>query len=189
MSSHNPLASQQAATGLRPPIQSPGSAGFRGSIWRSADCLVVAHKAHLPERCVKCNTPVVYKRDIKLAWHNPVVYAGLFLGLIPYVLLAIALQKRMTVRVGLCPAHVAKRRYAMLFGVLGCFAGLGVIILGIGNDSGWIALGGLVALLGALIYLAFAPRIVWPKKITRELAWVKGVSPEYLAGLPELPLL
>lgn len=38
-----------------------------------------------------------------------------------------------------------------------------------------------------LFYLIVAARIIWPKKITRELAWIKGVTPEYFVGLPEFP--
>lgn len=188
MSSQNPFSSPQTATNFKVPAPGGGSTVFGGTLWRSGDCLVVAHQTKLPDRCVKCNTPAVYKKKMKLSWHNPLVYAGLLLGLLPYILMAIALQKRMNVAVGLCPDHIRKRRNAILLGVLGCFAGLGVLVLGIAWENAWIALGGPLMIVVALVYLTIGPRIVWPQKITREHAWIKGVSPEYLDGLPELPL-
>lgn len=189
MSSHNPFASPQTATRFGSPVQnSAASAVFGGAIWRSGNCLVVGHDTRLPDRCVKCNGATPNKRKMKLAWHSPVAYVGLLLGLIPYVLLAIGLQKRLTVHVGLCSTHVAKRRKAILLGTLGIFAGIAVLIVGGVQENPWIALGGFVLLMFSVFYLVFAPRIVWAKKITRDHAWIKGVAPEYLAGMAEFPL-
>lgn len=180
----NPYAAPQAAT------NEPISADASGNAWRSGSDLVVNAQAELPERCVKCNAPAE-RRRFQLTWHTPLAYLGLLGGLIPYIILALVLQKKLTVHVGVCRDHTRKRRRVILLGTLGFLAGLGLLIFGGISlrppTSGIVMLSGFVLLLGSAIYGAAASRIVWPKKIVNQVAWLKGAGPEYLAELPELP--
>lgn len=180
----NPYAAPQSA--MREPILSDAAA----NAWRSGSYLVVTALAELPDRCVKCNAPAERKR-FRLAWHTPLAYLGLLGGLVPYIVLALVLQRRLTVHVGVCRYHTRRRRMAMLLGTLGFFAGFVLLIFGgvslRSPTSGIVMFIGFVLLIGAAIYGAAASRIVWPKKIVNQVAWIKGAGPEYLAELPELP--
>ena len=124
----------------------------------------------------------------KLAWHSPVAFLGLLLGLLPYVLLAIIIRNKLTVYVGVCAGHRRKRRNAILAGVLGSLVGFLLFIAGAGSArrvGGGLILIGLALLILAIIYGILASRIVWPKVIRKDRAWVKGVCPAFLADLPE----
>jgi hypothetical protein len=50
-----------------------------------------------------------------------------------------------------------------------------------------VALVGLALLLGGMIYGAVAAPPVVPTKIDKQFVWLRKVSPEYLASLPEVP--
>lgn len=70
-----------------------------GDVWREGDVLVCTAGANLPPRCVKCNAPAdMPPRRYIFHWHHPVIYAALLLGVLPYVILAIALRKRSAAR-------------------------------------------------------------------------------------------
>jgi dienelactone hydrolase len=187
MESINPYKSPQATR--RSPVGS--GAGLQGA-WRSGSLLVVSHEAELPDRCVKCNARVGNQRmRRKLAWHSPVAFLGLFLGLLPYIILALMMTKRLTLYVGVCEQHRSKRRNAILVGYVGFFAGFFLMIffgvVASRGGSALLILIGFVLLLVALFYGMLASRVVWPKKIDKDLAWVKGACPEYLAHFPEYP--
>jgi hypothetical protein len=148
---------------------------------------VVVPQAALPDRCVKCNAPAEgFRKRMRLAWHSPLAYLGLLFGLLPYIVIALMLTRRLTVEVGVCQAHMKRRRLAIAVGWLGSLLGFVVLFVGAANDSGPIILIGIVLLLGSIVYGILASRIVWPTKIENKVAWVKGACPEYLAALPEM---
>lgn len=150
--------------------------------------MVVVPKAVLPDRCVKCNAPAeAYKRRISMSWHSPMAYLFLLLGLLPYIIAALLMTKRLTVHVGVCPEHKRKRLLAEVWTTLTVLAGIGLLVAAITIDgAGVLALAGFAVLLAALVYGLVAVRIVTPKKIDKQFAWVKGVSPDFLAQLPDV---
>ena len=161
--------------------------------WRSGKLLVVGHKAELPNRCVKCNAQIERERKrYNLTWHSRLAFLGLLLGLIPYVLIALATQRKLTAHVGVCDEHRRKRRNAVLLGLLGMVVGLVIIVIGAmlrrqPTATFWLIVGGVVFSFVALCYASFASRVIWPRKIDRKLAWIEGAGEEYLAALPDMP--
>lgn len=186
MDSTNPYASPRAVAASA----ALSDAGL--AAWRSGSILVVGPNVQLPDRCVKCNAPADGQlRRFRMSWHSPAAYLGLLLGLIPYILIAIILQKKLTVYAGVCDYHTRKRRMIIVGSILGCLAGLAVVIFafaGFRQPNGPLFLGGMVLLLAAMVYGAVASRILWPKRIRKDLAWVKGACPDYLAAFPEYTL-
>jgi len=161
-----------------------------GGAWRSGSLLVVASKAELPERCVKCNQPAsgLIKR-FRLAWYPPLVYLSLVLGLIPFVILVLVLQHKMTVHAGVCPVCRSKRRRTMLVSWLGSIGGLILAIYAISVNGGWLIGIGVALFLISLVYGVLASRIIWPKRIKDNLAWLNGAGPDFLSTLPEFDRL
>ena len=132
----------------------------------------------------------------KLTWFHPLIYLSLFLGLLIFVILAIVLQKRATIYIGLSPQWYRKRRRAIWIGwittLLGVatMAGSIAILARTNGDAGWAGWGialGFIVLLGGAIYGSAASRMVTPVRITDEHVWLKGVHPDYLADFPPWP--
>lgn len=186
MDSSNPYAAPQSA--IIPAELSESQA----HAWRQGDVLIVTARAELPPRCVKCNVPTdeLMIRKFNLVWYPSIAYLGLLLGALPFILLAIILQKKMSVFAAVCADHRRKRRYAMLFAWLGVLAALVMIIGGAssGKAAGAvIAVGGVLVFLSAVLYGIIGSRLIWPKRINKQFAWIKGACPEYLATFPEFP--
>lgn len=185
MQSHNPFASPQA---LAPPSVDPATGA---AIWRSGNLLVVGADQALPDRCVRCNAPAEgYQLRRKLVWYPAWAYLGLLGGIIPFVLLALITQKRLTTYVGLCPAHRGRRRRAITLGWLSPLAGVFLMIVAgsVRTGAGFLLLGGLLLILGGGLCGALLARTVWPKRIREGRAWIKGVCPQLLAEFAEYGL-
>jgi hypothetical protein len=124
---------------------------------------------------------------VRLSWHSPLAYLGLLGGLLPYIIVALIMTKRLEVRVGICQRHIQRRRVLMLVATLGFL--LGVVLVGVAfagkSPNGALVLLGMLVILFSLITAVVGPRVVWPSRIEGDLAWVKGVCPEYLDSLPE----
>jgi hypothetical protein len=160
--------------------------------------LLVAPRAELPDRCVKCNVAHdVQKKTFRLAWSPGWSYIlfvpGVLLGLLPGALVLMLFQRKLSVQIGVCRRHVSARRKAILYAWIGSIAAVGLMIYGFSLDnSTMIAVAvpaGVGFLLASLVYGIVGARIVWPKRIHDDLAWLKGASPEYLAALPEFTQL
>ena len=184
MTSVNPYASPQFS---EPP---PGAIGERGA-WRSGKLLVVTPGVQLPDRCVKCNSPASgYGKRLRLAWHSPLAFLALLGGLLPYIIVALILTKRLTVYVGVCPRHRRRRWAGIVAGWLGFILGFLLCVVGASARAptgAWAFVMGMVMILLSLVAGIVGSRIVWPKRIGDNLAWIKGVDPEYLAGFPDFP--
>jgi hypothetical protein len=177
----NPYASPQTSSEV--PTRSATSLG----VWRRGDLLIVAHKTALPDRCVKCNAPVDQERmRFRLSWYPPIALAGLLLGVLPFLLIVLVTRKKMTVHVGVCDQHRARRRLGLWVGYLGALAGIGLMIVSAtsGTVNGWLFLGGITVLAATVIYVIRTTPIIRPKRIDKQLAWLRGACPEYLAALP-----
>jgi flagellar biosynthetic protein FliP len=76
------------------PFAAPGSMGIvdivptSGAYWHEGKLLVALPNAELPARCPKCNVPVDdHRKRYNLSWYPPIAYAGLLLGVLPFLLI------------------------------------------------------------------------------------------------------
>jgi hypothetical protein len=154
--------------------------------WHNGKLLIVGHKPTLPPRCVKCNAPTELPlKRFRLAWHSPFVYlAFVLLGPLAYIAVALIFRRKMTVQVRICDYHRFHRRLAILAGVLGTLFGFGLVIAGGMSASGLPALLGVLLVPTAIVFSFYRARIVWPKRIDKQFAQLRGACPEYLAELP-----
>jgi hypothetical protein len=171
----------------------PVLANFAG-IWRQGSVLVMHKKAPLPDICLKSNKPAKGRLVRKLQWHNPALALTIVLGVLVYLILALIVTKKATLRIPLSDEWLARRKSRMLIawgiaaaGLLLCV--LGIVLAGM-TDRGEFALLlilGFFMMIGAAIYGQYACRMVWPKRITDEYVWLKGVNPEFLDRLEVFP--
>lgn len=159
----------------------PGGA----SLWRDNAKLVTGRDSTLPDRCVKCNSPSRNRLVKKMYWHPPAYFALLCLGAIFYIIAALIVRKQANVTIGLCDTHFQKRKTAVI--VTWSLVGLAILLFVIAGaaDMGALAAIGTFALLGAMIYGVAAIPMVGATKMDDRFVWLRGVSKEFLAGLPE----
>lgn len=177
--SRNPYAAPQSSLTDRAP----------SACVRDGNILVVPAGHDLPPRCVKCNEAAELDRPRKFAWHHPGWYLFIPINILVYAVIATLVQIKATLAIGLCQAHRARRRNAY-------FAALAIMMLG--TASLWLcmtddgaglsvsmlaSLGG-VALIVAVVVAIVGGRVVWPSRITREEARMKGCGSAFLDSLP-----
>jgi hypothetical protein len=160
------------------------------SIWRSKNLLVMRKGAQLPDRCIKTNKPANGKRfKATLYWHHPVIYLLILLSLLIYVIVAIAVRKKAVVYVGVTEEMLQKRKRAILWGWGVGIAGIILFFsaLSLQSESAmWVlVLLSLVLMLGGLIGGINKATLVNVDRIEDEYIWIRGVTKEYLALLPE----
>jgi hypothetical protein len=156
----------------------------------------VMHKqAVLPPRCIKTGAPAEAWLSRTLYWHHPaLILLVVFPGLLVYAIVALIVRKSAKFQFPVTYQSRNKLRIRLAVGILSLLASFGAMI------GGFIAadklqepsLGGVGMLLffGLLInsiMFFFLSRLVTPTKITDQFAVVKGVSPEFLSGLPDWP--
>jgi len=159
-------------------------------IWRSGNLLVIRKGAPLPDRCIKTNQPANGKRfRATLYWHHPAIYLLILLNLLIYVIIATALRKTAIVYVGVTEETLQKRRRAILWGWVVGIAGIilffSALSLQSGLTMGILILLSLVLMLGGLIGGIAKATLVKVDRIEDEYIWIRGVTNEYLALLPE----
>jgi len=155
------------------------------TIWHSKSALVMAKRAPLPERCVKCNAPTRYKLKRNLRWHHPALYLVIFAGVLLYFILSLVLSKSATVHVGLCETHVATRKRDMLITCVLVLLSFGCFFLAAAAEEMTFLFVGIFVLLGAIIYGIARARVVSPQKIDDHYVWLAGVDDSYLNQFPE----
>jgi hypothetical protein len=197
MTDFNPYAAPESieSSVLRAVVIDDGQAEPVG-VFRLGKQLVMHRTAILPNRCVKSNEPVDQLRLVRsLSWHHPLVYLTLLINILVFIIVALAVRKQATIRVGLSDEWFRKRRMAILIGWTFGLLGIAIVVVSLMNTlgpggSGYAGLGivcGLVMLLAAAIFGIVRAQIVRPARITNEYIWLTGVHPDYLAELPEWP--
>ena len=155
-------------------------------VWRDGKLLVMMEDAVLPDRCVRCNAPAHEQLKRKLEWYpRYIIYVFLFIRLLGLILYLLK-RKRATIYIGMCQAHMLKRRNGRLLG--GAFVALGFFLGFLTAVTGdFTALGvGCVAMLVGLIIIVAMTQTVTADKIDEPYIWVKGVHKDYLKSLPSL---
>lgn len=168
-----------------------------GAVSRDGKVLYIPAGAELPDFCLRCNAPAEgYRKKVKLSWHPPALLLLIFLGLLPYAIVALIMTKKARVQVPLCAKHRASWTMLATVGLLLLLAAIGVFIAlavmdshrtGAGKGILDQALGSGACLLfplagvGGIVLLFLGIRRVSPQKIDEfGNAWIKGVSPAFL---------
>jgi hypothetical protein len=157
-------------------------------VWRDDKTMVLAKNAPLPAVCVKCGCAVEqadFKRNFR--WHTPALYLLLLISVPIYLIVALCVQKRATVHLGLCEEHRAKRRKGLTVGWVAFVLGLVMLLFGIGSETPALLLLGLLGFFAGLIYVLVAAHLLTPKKIDQNFVWLNGAHPDLLARLPQWP--
>jgi hypothetical protein len=183
----NPRTAAQAGVVLADGYVMPPPPGA-GGVWRDGKTMVMAKGAYLPDRCVKCNAPANGLRlKRKLSWHHPLLYLLAFGAMLFYLILAMALSKRVTVDFGICAEHLRRRRTLMAIGLGLLVAGILIPIVAFTYDYAGLGLLGILLAIFSVVWLILANRIVTVKKIDDYYLWLTGVNEQFLALFPTLP--
>ncbi|MES1175314.1 MAG: hypothetical protein ABUL62_13420 [Myxococcales bacterium] len=153
------------------------SPGDGGGLRREGDLVVIpVSGAAFPPRCVVCNESAVKRLKRRAFWHPPGYFALLVVGVWIYVIVSLIVRKRADFDVGLCQRHVERRRNGMLIGWIGSIA---CFIAAIATASQYPVLAVLFGLgcLGSIIAGAVMVRVVTPKRIDKQYAWLKFDKP------------
>jgi hypothetical protein len=151
----------------------------------------------LPRVCARCGATAVVSPAKRFSWHPPWVVVFILVAIPIYIIIALALTKRMTVPVPFCERHRHYWRNRLLF-VLGGLAVL--LVLGVGGGilasalddrgqgnifgavcGGTIVLG-LIWLIAAAIVQAISIR---PNEITDRSITLVGVSADFVDAVRE----
>ena len=163
----------------------PYAAAYAQGFWRDGSTLVMYKHLPMPDRCIKCNAPANGIRlRRKLSWHPPAYFLLVFIGVLLYAIVAMIASKRATIDVGLCEEHYNKRRTGILVSWLMFALSIGSFVLATILGGEFVAFLGGIFLLASIICAIVMTRVVVPKKIDDQFAWLRGVSDEYLNQLP-----
>lgn len=158
------------------------------TMWRDGPTLVVPREAVLPNRCVKCNAPAERRLIRRLYWHHPAFYLLILVSIWIYIIVALLVRKKAVIDVGLCARHHAQRRRSILICwviLLMCIAGF-IASTQLHRDYSWLFWSCLFVFVGDLIYAAVIQRLIVPKCIDNEYAWLRKIHPDFLAEFPLL---
>jgi hypothetical protein len=155
----------------------------------------------LPRVCMRCGQPSAVVRVRTFSWTPSWVALLLLAGLLPYIIVALILTKRMRVEVPLCAAHKGHWfwRAVLIWGsmlVLGALAILGIAIQAVLADQGggrgdetfaYVCWGSIGLLLVWIVIVAVAQQTaIRPVEITDDTITLTGVSPDFRHALKEL---
>jgi hypothetical protein len=158
--------------------------GTQGMFWRSGPLLMVRDGAVLPARCVKCNGHVhePLKRR-RFYWHHPALLVLILLNALIFVIVAMLVRRRAEVTFGLCPRHRRKRNTAILLGVLGVVASILMMIGSVAFRELSVTFIGLLALLVSMLIAITVGRAMFPARIDKSGAQLRGCGEAFLASL------
>jgi len=186
MSDFNPYAAPQVTDEMTQPTSQDSPVG----VWRKGNLMVMHKSAVLPNRCVKSNEPAERQLQRKLSWHHPAVYLALLLNLLIYLILALALGKKVVIHVGLSDRWFAKRRRAILIGWSLVLASVASLVCGFFADPNWapaFIIASLPLFFIGVFWGLLGARMVYAKKIDANYIWLGGVHASFLETLPPWP--
>jgi len=184
----NPYAPPQAAYGAYP----AGPVEYAVPPPRVEGPLVtIAKTCALPPLCVKCGTPDALRgRWQAFAWFPAWTYFLLFAGLLPLIIVQMAMTKRARLWLPICPPCNSRwttarvlRSLAIIGPIVG---GLGLAFAGVAMDQGFVVWAGVLLFFpGILVVIPIElllqrPRILRAVFIDDRFVTLKGVSPQAL---------
>ncbi|HZU36874.1 MAG TPA: hypothetical protein VFA18_13225 [Gemmataceae bacterium] len=155
----------------------------------------------LPPVCIRCGgDAAVYKQRL-FSWHPSWVWVLIFVGLLPWAIVAMALTKRMRVYAPFCELHRNhwRDRALYVFGGLAVVAliGFGLVAALImesnaprnqGNETltGWLCFGGCaVAFVWLIIAAVVENRTIHATEITKRTIVLVGVSTDFIDAVED----
>jgi hypothetical protein len=168
----NPYAPPRAETDF-----AVGLAGPYQVLRREGEFVVIpVLGASFPPRCVVCNEPGQHRLRRKLWWHPPGYYALICVGWVIYAIVAMIVRKSADFEIGLCDAHLARRRNAILLGWLGvpaCIAA-GALLIDLAPALATMLF---IVSFGLLVTSLVMVRLVSASRIQDGTAWIKVGRP------------
>jgi hypothetical protein len=164
-------------------------------VFRMSDNRLVVHKAAaLPAVCIKTGLAAETSVRRTLYWHHPLlILLVVFPGILIYAIVALIVRKSATLQFPITYRARNKLRWRLAVGFISLLGAPICLFIGVSlahNQSevfGWIGAFLFLALfINAIVFLLLG-RLVTPTKITDQFCVVKGVSPQYLAILPQWP--
>ena len=155
----------------------------------------------LPKVCMRCGAPADQQKYKRFSWYPGWVNILFLVGLLPWVIVALVLTKRMAVYAPMCSRHRNHWLVRSLIVVGGLVLVLGAAVAAVvlmasadrraGPDSDSIGGYACVGTLGALLLLIVVAVIVQtttirPSEITDRTITLVGVAPEFKKALEEL---
>jgi hypothetical protein len=166
-----------ATSGAWAPLEPPWSA-----CRHDHDMLACPRECMLPPHCVKCGGVASERRTATLYWHSPWLYLLVPVSVLLYAIFALVVRKKAVIEVGLCAAHVRRRRNGRLVGWLVTVAGLATMLLA----TMAAVLGGLAVILAGLVTVTIMGRLVTVRRMDDYYVWLGGVHRTVLARLPHV---
>lgn len=155
-------------------------------LFRDKKSIITGMEATFPAKCIKCNHPIIAKWYKKtLYWHSPFFYLLILLNLLIYAVIALIVRRKVVVEFGLCKKHVTERRWALFLAVLFDVGGVVVLIGGAANESVVVIIAGIGLLIAGIVLGLTKARLLVPKKIEKERAYIVGACSDFLQELPE----
>jgi hypothetical protein len=166
----------------------PAGTEMAGGIWRVGSNLVVPNGGTLPPSCVKCNVPVAQPPRLKTYhWYPQIMVLLVVLNPVIFGVIALFFRKKGEVRVSVCKHHRRRRITCAVSAALLAIASIVTIVIGaLSQNANVLVLVWLVALVIAIV-LAFVSRELYPTRIKKNVLWLKGASPAFLAEIPVAP--
>jgi hypothetical protein len=144
-----------------------------------------------PMICMMCGEPAVERLGKRFSWHPPWVIALIIAGLLPYVLVAMSLNKKMRVKVAVCERHIHywRNKFFVFFGsfLALCVLSVGWLVFAfVLDEEQHVDLGGLICglpVVGVIIWLTaifvLQQLAMRPVEITDRSITFLNVSPEF----------
>ena len=186
----HPYPPPQAVLPYATPYAQP-QAGYPA--WRDGPKLVTPAYAALPPRCVKCGAPADghYVQRV-FWWYHPAFLLLLFAGILIFAIVALIVRKKATVQLGLCAAHLSRRRHVIAVVTVMSLAGLAAIVGGFyameayRNDTAPIlcTLAALALWITAAVVYSKLGTYLTPTRIDDHYAYFKGAGPDFLSLFP-----
>ena len=161
-----------------------------GDVWREGDVLVAAKDASLPERCVRCDAPSGRSRlKQQYYWHSPALYLIAPFALLIYAIVAMAVRKSARLEIGLCEAHLTRRKTAIVGGSVLALLGFAMVLMAIAGSRAELGLLALVFFISGAVWGTMEASPLKVKHIDDRFVRLKGATPSYLRRLPEFGAL
>jgi hypothetical protein len=150
---------------------------------------------YLPEVCMACGQPSCAHIRKNFSWCPPWVGITILAGLLPYLIIALILTKRMTVDVPVCERHRGYwwKRYLLMFLPFFLIAGVGIAVgvafstPGRDDPSGLICFATFaVGVVWLIVAAIMQTRMIRPTEITDRTIRLKNVHADFVAQFDAL---
>jgi hypothetical protein len=189
-----PMPAQAQTLSYASPIR-----GYVGA-WRRGNQLITTREADLGDACVKCGASADGWRWHKtLYWISPLWILLIFLpfGLIILLIIYLIVRKTARISAGLCPVHRKRRNIGLAItatlATLGFVAIIGGFVYAANARSSDPPVGIVLILAALAMFIAAAvtgvtmARVLSPRKIDDQYAYLNGAGPGFLATVDVAP--